>query len=52
MDFEIDRPPAVVSVAGDLLITMIKETVKFNVYINEFQKKKEKCDTGSYLSLI
>ena len=46
MDFEVDRPPPANSSPGDLLITMVKETVV--LYEKEFSKNEKK----SYLSLI
>ena len=36
VDFEVDRPPRADSPSGDLLITMVKETVI--LYKNEFRK--------------
>ena len=49
VDFEVDRPPPAGSPTGDLLITMVKETVIF--YKKEFRKMK-KSETFSSLSLI
>ena len=49
VDFEVDRPPPADSPPGDLLITMVKETVI--LYKKEFQKTK-KSETFSSLSLI
>ena len=46
VDFEVDRPPPANSPPGDLLITMVKETVI--LYKKGFRKMKKK----SYLSLI
>ena len=46
VDFEVDCPPPAACPPGDLLITMVKETVI--LYKKEFQKMKKK----SYLSLI
>ena len=37
VDLEVDRPPPADSLPGDLLITMVKETVI--IYTKEFQKK-------------
>ena len=49
MDFEVDRPPPADSQPGDLLITMVKETV---VIIKKVSKNEKKSETCSYLSLI
>ena len=38
VDFEVDRPPPADSPLGDLLITMVKETVI--LYKNEFRTMK------------
>ena len=46
VDFEVDCPPPAACPPGDLLITMVKETVI--LYKKEFLKMKKK----SYLSLI
>ena len=46
VDFEVDRPPPAYSPPGDLLITMVKETVI--LYKKEFGKMK-KSETRSYL---
>ena len=45
VDFEVDRRPPANSPAGDLLITMVKETVIL-------YKKELKNEKKSYLSLI
>ena len=45
--FEVDRPPPADSPPGDLLITMVKETII--VYKKEFQKRK-KSETFPSLS--
>ena len=39
VDFEVDRPPPANSPPGDLLITMVKETVI--LYNKEFRKMKK-----------
>ena len=49
VDFEVDCLPPADSPPGDLLITMVKETVI--LYIKEFRKMK-KCETFWPLSLI
>ena len=40
VEFEVDRPPLADSPPGDLLITMVKETVI--LYKKEFRKMKKK----------
>ena len=45
VDFEVDRPPPANSQPGDLLITMVKETVIM-------YKKRVSNEKKSYLSLI
>ena len=50
VDFEVDRPPPADSPPGDLLITMVKETVI--LYKKEFRKYEKKSETCSHLSLI
>ena len=49
VDFEVDRSPPADSPPGDLLITMVKETVI--LYKKEFRKMKQ-SETFSSLSLI
>ena len=49
VDFEDDRPPPVDSPPGDILITMVQETVI--IYKKEFRKMKT-GETFSHLSLI
>ena len=46
VDFEVDRPPPANSPPGDLLITMVKETVIL------YKKRVSKNEKKSYLSLI
>ena len=46
VDFEVDCPPHAACPPGDLLITMVKETVI--LYKKEYRKSEKK----SYLSLI
>ena len=41
VDFEVDRPPPADSSPGDLLITMVKETVIIYIKKKEFQKMKK-----------
>ena len=50
VDFEVDRPPPADSLPGDLLITMVKETINlYKVWVSKYEKKSETC---SHLSLI
>ena len=46
VDFEVDRPPPADSPPGDLLITMVKETVIL------YKKRVSKNEKKSYFSLI
>ena len=46
VDFEVDRPPPANSPPGDLLITIVKETVIL------YKKRVSKNEKKSYLSLI
>ena len=39
VDFEVDRPPPADSPPGDLLITMVKETVIFYYRVSKNEKK-------------
>ena len=48
VDFVVDRPPPAVSPPGDLLSTMVKETV---IIKKSFENMK-RSETSSYLSLI
>ena len=50
VDFEVDRLPPADSPPGDLLITMVKETVM--IFKKRVSKKWKKSETCSYLSLI
>ena len=50
MDFEVDRPPPAGFPPGDLLITIVKETIiLYKKRVLKYEKKSETC---SHLSLI
>ena len=49
VDFEVDRLPPADSPQGDLLITMVKETV---IVYEKRVSKNEKSEPCSHLSLI